>query len=304
MIVVTSGARYLDIDAYACCVAYAELLRLLGEDAQAVSTAVLNESITPSLRALSVNFSTSYTPHDTDTFALVDISDPSAFDTFVDLKRVSAVFDHRPGFEAQELSPDTHIEPIGAAATLIYEEWQKAGKLGHMSVESAKLLACAILDNTLDFKAHVTTPRDTAAYEFLAEHASLGDEWEAAYFSECQQSIDADVAKALHNDTKFLHFAGRDDELCAGQLVVWNARSFVTDDSTTVADVLHAMQPAWFANVVSISENCSYFLCDDNALQEWLQELLGVSFEGNLAKANRLWLRKEILKAAQERSAV
>lgn len=304
MVVVTSGARYLDIDAYACCIAYAELLRLLGEDAQAISTAVLNESITPSLRTLPASIATAYTPSEADTFVLVDISDPGAFDTVVDLKRVTAVFDHRPGFEEQATGVGTHIESIGAAATLIYEEWQKAGQLEHMSIGSAKLLAAAILDNTLDFKAHVTTPRDTAAYEFLAKHAALGDGWEATYFSECQQTIDADVAKALRNDTKFLRFADRGDKLCVGQLVVWNARSFVANESTTIASVLHAMQPTWFANVVSISEGCSYFLCDDAAIQQWLHELLDVSFEGNLAKANRLWLRKEILKAAQKHAAV
>jgi inorganic pyrophosphatase/manganese-dependent inorganic pyrophosphatase len=33
MIVVTSGARYIDIDAYACCVAYAELLNFLEKPA-------------------------------------------------------------------------------------------------------------------------------------------------------------------------------------------------------------------------------------------------------------------------------
>ena len=45
MKVVTSGSAYLDIDAYACCIAYAELLNLQGVDARAVSSAPLNASI-------------------------------------------------------------------------------------------------------------------------------------------------------------------------------------------------------------------------------------------------------------------
>lgn len=48
-IIVTSGKRYIDIDAYASCIAYAKLLRLKGKNAKAISTANLNESITNSL---------------------------------------------------------------------------------------------------------------------------------------------------------------------------------------------------------------------------------------------------------------
>ena len=40
-IIVTSGNRYIDIDAYASCIAYANLLRLKGKNAIAVSTANL-----------------------------------------------------------------------------------------------------------------------------------------------------------------------------------------------------------------------------------------------------------------------
>jgi hypothetical protein len=39
MRVVTSGSAYLDIDAFACCIAYAELLNHQGINARAVSSA-------------------------------------------------------------------------------------------------------------------------------------------------------------------------------------------------------------------------------------------------------------------------
>jgi|GEM_PF-4130639 len=39
-------------------------------------------------------------------------------------------------------------------------------------------------------------------------------------------------------------------------------------------------------------------MCDDVALQQWLAGLLGVKFEGILATADRLWLRKEIMRRA------
>ena len=39
MVVVTSGKKYIDIDAYASCIAYAKLLNLKGIKARAISTA-------------------------------------------------------------------------------------------------------------------------------------------------------------------------------------------------------------------------------------------------------------------------
>lgn len=52
MKIVTSGRKYLDIDAYASMIAYRELLRVLGEDVVAVSTALLNQSVPKMIRDL------------------------------------------------------------------------------------------------------------------------------------------------------------------------------------------------------------------------------------------------------------
>lgn len=307
MILVTSGAKYLDIDAYACCIAYAELLQLRAKDAQAISTAVLNKSITPSLRALPVAIDTHYQSHKDDTYVLVDLSDPDQFDTIVDLTQVEEVFDHHPGFEqywSKKLGDRSHIEFLGAAATLIYEQWQQFGKFNAMSQSSAKLLAAAILDNTLNFGAGTTTQRDKSAYHLLSKHASLDDAWAAQYFSECQQGVAADLPKALQNDTKFLKFANLPEKLCVGQLAVWDASSLIANELPTIATTLSAMQSEWFVNIISISEGYSYFLTPSSVIQQWLHELLGVNFEGDAAKADKLWLRKEIIKAAQESSVI
>lgn len=68
MKIVTSGANYLDIDAYACAVAYVELLKLQGEDAIAFSTAPLNESISTTVRSWNAPLTNDYSPSDDDTF--------------------------------------------------------------------------------------------------------------------------------------------------------------------------------------------------------------------------------------------
>lgn len=71
-----------------------------------------------------------------------------------------------------------------------------------MSVTSAKLLICGILDNTLNFGAKVTTQRDTDAYNALLAQAELPENWTAQYVTECQDAILEDAVSAIHNDTK------------------------------------------------------------------------------------------------------
>lgn len=306
MIIVTAGERYIDIDAYACAVAYAELLNLLGKPAIAASSAVWNESITTSLRALRTPLVTGHRPMPGDQFVMVDVSYPSQFDTFVDQQHIIEVFDHRAGFEeywTERLGNDSHIEFIGAAATLIYEAWAKAGVVNRMSKQSARLLAAAILDNTLDFKAGVTTDRDKTAYAFLARHADLSDQWAADYFTDCQAAILADLPRALQNDTKLLTFSGLEGQLCLGQIVVWNAQEVIADRLETISAVLGELRPLWLANVVSISEGKSYFVAGDQRVRSWAERLLNVHFIGNIATADTLWLRKEIIKQDKERTS-
>jgi len=142
----------------------------------------------------------------------------------------------------------------------------------------------------------VTTDRDKAAYKFLAEHAGLADAWVAAYFTECQNEILADLAESLRNDTKFIQFPGLAEELCLGQMVIWDAETVLASNLGTISETLKDMRSYWLANIVNISEGRSYLLSDNKDVQAWLSDLLHVEFKDNLAVADRLWLRKEIMK--------
>lgn len=307
MLVITAGARYIDIDAYACIVAYAELLNLLGKNAVGATTAPLNESITKRLRELPVPSVHDYKTGQADTFIMVDLSDPSQFDTIVDVGRVVEVFDHHAGFEdfwSERIGAGSHIEFIGAAATLIYEQWEKAGKLLEMSRVSAELLAAAIQDNTLHFLAGVTTDRDRTAYAFLASHAHLDEQWVAEYFSDCQASTLVDVPTSLRNDTKYFRWPNLAPELTMGQLVLWDAHEVAASGIETFVKTLATPGKAWLVNLVSISEKRSYFVTDSSEVKAWLHALIGVGFDGDIAVADRLWLRKEVLKAALSQPAL
>jgi inorganic pyrophosphatase/exopolyphosphatase len=311
MKIVTSGALYLDIDAYGGCIAYAELLRILGIDARAVSTAPLNESITTTVRSWGGEFFQDYQPQDGDTFAIIDVSGAESLDSIVDIDRVDTVIDHHVGqedFWRQRIGSSADIEFIGAACTQVYEHWVRADQLSAMSAMSARLLMTGILDNTLGFRANVSTKRDRAAYEAMTAIAGLPKDWPALYFAECQAAIESQLEVAIRNDTKHLP----DAELikyhhllptCIGQLVVWNAQSLLVNRLSEIKAAMNAQADKWFVNVVSIEEGVSYIVAKDPLVQENITALLDLKdFKDGYAAADHLWLRKEILKAAFQAS--
>ncbi|HSW91045.1 MAG TPA: hypothetical protein VLG09_00180 [Candidatus Saccharimonadales bacterium] len=298
MRVITSGAAYIDIDAYACIVAYAELLRIQGVEAVALTTAPLNESISKTVRSWHVSLETKYTPSLSDTFTLIDVSDPGHFDKVVDLTRVDEVIDHHPGFESywqEHIGDDAHIEFIGAACTLVYEQWKAAGLLEKMSVTSARLLVCGILDNTLNFGASVTTQRDIDAYDALLAQADLPDNWTAHYFTECQEVILSDPVTAIRNDTKVLMFKSFDKPVCIGQLVVWDGDQVIAQHEKALRESLVQTRSEWLINLISVGDRKSYFVTDNPHIQKWLSKLLDIQFNNVSAVATRPWLRKEII---------
>lgn len=299
MKVVTSGAKYIDIDAYAGCIAYAELLQLQGEDALAVCTAPLNESVSDTVRSWNAPIKNAYEPSENDEFILIDVSEPEQFDQIVNLEKVSQVIDHHPGLEQywqDKIGDKAVIEFIGAACTLVYESWKSANLLDKMSIVSARLLICSILDNTLNFGAKVTTQRDVEAYEALLKIAELPDNFTSQYFTECQNAILQDLIVAIQNDAKILQFRTYGEPISVGQLVVWDGSKIFQESQETIEQTLASIKPDWFMNLVNVGEGKSYFITKNTDVQNWLEKLLNVRFSNNVAVADHLWLRKEIIK--------
>ncbi|MGI6612605.1 MAG: DHH family phosphoesterase [Candidatus Nanosyncoccaceae bacterium] len=299
MKIITSGKRYLDIDAYAGCIAYAELLNSRGEEVMAVSTALPNESVNDTVRSWGDFFETNYVPTKDDEFIIIDVSNPDHFDKIVKLEKVYEVIDHHIGHEEywqSKLGDKAEIEFIGSVCTLIYERWQVAGVLKQMNPTTAKLLMCGILDNTLNFGAKVTTKRDIDAYKSLRKIADVQDDFAAQYFSDCQKAIMKDLASAVKNDSKIMIFKALDKPVAMGQLAVWDASEIITNGQDVIRQVLFNIESNWAMNLINISESKSYFITDNVDVQKYFEKLLAVKFDGGTAVANRLWLRKEIVK--------
>lgn len=294
-LIITAGATYLDIDAYACMVAMAELLQLQGKKAIAYSTASHNYSVCPSLvedgqilRELPQEW------EENGRYIIVDVSDPEYLKKSVPLDNVVGVYDHHIGFESyweDHIGENAKIEFIGAAATLIYREWKKAGLQDRMSRRTARLLIAAILDNTLNLTSANTTYEDLEVFQTLCKYADVGKDWFASYFAEVQAGVEADLRNALLGDTKTV----RDNPVLppkVAQICVWSSDSILQ----RISEIRGWFDGVWMLNIIDIRHNCSWFVCDDPGHQEKIGRCFGVSFEDGVAKTSVSYLRKEIIR--------
>lgn len=299
LFLITAGSTYLDIDAYACAVAMAELLNLQGNAAIAYSTAPCNYSVCEFLtddgqivRQLPEGISEQDAK-----YIIVDVSDPEFLGSSVPLDRVTEVYDHHVGFEdywTSRIENGAHIEFIGAAATLIYREWKKSGLTDKMQNATARLLIAAILDNTLNLTSSNTTEEDKEAFRALCAHAGVGDKFRAAYFSEVQANVEADLENAIFKDIKTV----RDNPILpprVAQLCVWDTKRIFTK-LPEIRDWFARAGEPWMINIIDLAQNCSFFVCDDEGYQRKIERIFDVYFESGVAKTTMPYLRKQIIK--------
>lgn len=298
--IVTAGSSYLDIDAYACCVAMRDFLLLQGRNAIAYSSAINNYSIPPCIAELGM-INQSF-PKEIETakvqYIIVDVSDPSYLDQNISISNVIEVYDHHIGYEdywnKKIGCANTHIEFIGAAATLIYRLFLSYGLQNQMNQSTAKLLIAAILDNTLNLTSKNTTEEDRRAFSDLCQMANVDSEWCIHYFREVQRQIEDHLYNAIFGDIKHIqHSALLPDRIA--QLCVWDALKTI-DKLTDIRKWFGESGNTWLLNIVDIQKHCSFFVCDHKNYQRILEEAFDCRFIGDFAQLSTPYLRKEIIK--------
>ena len=299
-IIVTSGQQFTDIDALACVISYTELLKIESKDAESVLPGILNESITQSVKNWGLELKERPSTTENTKYILMDISDEKEFASFVKENNVLEIFDHRYGYEEywkEKLGNDSHIEMVGSCATLIWEEFKKRINPLKISISSANLLLTAIISNTLNFKASVTTKRDTKAFEDLKKFTDLPDDWSEIYFEEQDRDKLSNAYRAIINDTKIISGP------VIAQLEMWNSKELFDKQLVEVERALTSFgKSEWFLTSPSISEGLNYLFTKNQRLKRLLEKNIEAKFEGDIGKTKKLWLRKEIVRKFSENS--
>ena len=168
-LVITSGCKYVDIDAYASAIAYRELLKKQGNNVTASTLAPLNQSIPPFILGLKYQLDPAEAASDAK-YIVLDTSNPDFFDKRVTVDNLVEIIDHHTGFEdywKNYPNIKTQIEFIGSVCTIIFEKIVSSGYTEILDTDLCKLLVAGILDNTLNLKSSITTDRDRNAYDKL-----------------------------------------------------------------------------------------------------------------------------------------
>lgn len=302
--IITSGDKYIDIDGLASSIAYQKLLKLKNINSHIVFTPALNQSISKTILTWDISFDRKL-PQGIESsdleFILLDISDPLRFDACVIMDQVIEVWDHHFGHDHhwKKLGGNSHIEPIGATSTMIFEEYQKEKLLGKMDKTTANLLYTTIRTHTLNLNAQITTDRDRKAVELLENFIDLPDDWISKYYSEIDQYRVSNPIEAIENDTKYDII--KKETYAIGQAELWDAKPFIFNFKTEIMNSLKRTNSKFtFLTATSISEGKNYLITPNKLLQKMLKKAIGAKFDGDFGQTDKLWLRKEIIRELQK----
>lgn len=294
MIVLTVGKTYVDIDGYASCLAYRELLKMLGIKAKFVTHSILNYSIIKSLLDLPYKVD-DYLVKEDDNFIILDLSNKDYFPDFVKEDRIVELIDHHSGFEKywnDKLNENVVIDKIGAVATIIVEKYEQNDLLKKMNKDIAKLLMAAILDNTLNFTAQITSDRDRMAYKKLQLITGELD-FADVYFNECQNTIECNLEKSIVNDLKHQKTNDYLPEII-GQLTIWNIDR-LKDKKNKIKQIMNVKGEKWIINIISLKDNNSYIMCSDTDVRQKINELFDCEYDEEFLILKPARLRKELM---------
>lgn len=299
-IIVTSGKKYLDIDAYASMLAYRELLRALFPDAEvyAASSAKPNESV-PKFFLDSQRKLDQIAPKGDEYFTVLDVSNPEFFDPIIDKARIIEIIDHHTGYvEDWQTKPEVRvqIELIGSVCTMIYEKFVEAGRVDLLDTELCELLVAGIIDNTLNLRASITSERDIQAYNALMEIGELESDFAKKYFEACDETVLQNFEQTLIDALKIERVSPLLPEVF-GQISL-SSRQRV--DESKLRKVM-AGYDKWVVNVISLEDGKSYLYYYGNNVRDGLTTFLNSEREENgLLVLKKFMLRKEIMKKARE----
>lgn len=297
MNVLVTSYEHPDLDGTACSAAYAHLLLMQGNDAQAAIFSSPQQEAVIAFEYFSTPLPSQGAPllqNDPD-IVLVDTSDPDDIASTIDPNRVIEVIDHRVVHHLEGFPhAQSQMELVGSCATLIAEKFSAASILPPREI--AGPLYGAIVSNTINFKASVTTDRDRQMAEWLNNVLKLPSTFVHDFFR--QKSVLTDpLATVLEKDYKQTRFG---NTLCSiFQLEIIDARQFLLDhlsDLTTIMNDARANKQVdvLFVNCIDIEKGYNCIYANDPTTKEILSTILSLTFHGDIATTDTIMMRKQI----------
>lgn len=292
-----------DLDGTACAFAYAEFLQKSGQKAVA---AIFGK---PSREAQFVLKQFRISPlkkaenlvNQTDKIVIVDASDTRGISKLIVPKRVIEIIDHRKIHEAHKFpNARTQIELVGSAATLIAEKFHQAKIL--ISKEAAALLFSAIVSNTINFKALVTTTRDHQMADWLKTKFDLPKDYVHEMFTNKSQFKEL-FKWTFSGDLATFQFGNY--SLGIAQLEMIGTEDYINRNLKKIKETLSKLKTDKSLNFIlltsiDLEKAFNQLVIIDKGTQRVLELALQVKFQNGIAKRDGILMRKEIVPLVKE----
>jgi manganese-dependent inorganic pyrophosphatase len=286
-----------DLDGIACSIAYGEFMQ---KNNRSVTVSIIGN---PQEEAKYVFNRFGFPPlavienaNDFDEVILVDTSETHMLDNKIAVEKVVEIIDHRQVHEADKFpNAVSQIELVGAASTLVTEKFIQNGV--EISKQSATLLYCAIISNTLNFRASVTTHRDKEAAKWLNRTANLpADFWKELFLAKSDLSGNK-LVERIEGDFALLDIGGK--KIGVAQIEMIGVKKLLDDRGDEVVGALQAIQNKQgldmvFQNTIELEEPKNYIIAYEPETKQLLEKILDIKFEGAVAERPNIIMRKQI----------
>ncbi len=296
MKILVTGYENSDLDGTACTFAYAEFLQKTGKNASAAVFGKPHREAQFVLKKFSITSlkNAEKIINNVDGIILVDASDLRGISEKINPEKVIEIIDHRKIHEAHRFpNAKVQVELVGSAATLIAEKFHT--KNIPISKESAALLFSAIVSNTINFQANVTTDRDHKMANWLKNKLYLPENYVHEMFADKSK---LESSWGFINDLATFHFNNYD--LGAAQLEIINVDKFITKNLSAIKRMLQKTKQEKSLNLIfltciDLEKASNTLVAIDEETQKVLERALRVKFEKGVAKRDGILMRKEII---------
>lgn len=294
-----------DLDGYACAIGYAELLRKQHINARA---AIFGRPLSEVIFVINYTKSKilSLPNSDLKEFDAIVLVDKSTFNpqyNLFDKCKVTEVIDHRKINETHLFSKaKLQIELIGACATLITEKFIKA-KI-KPETPTSFLLYGAICSNTINFKNSLTSKRDIAAADYLKKLARIPDSFTKQMFVFKSNLTGKKLIDQMTNDA-LDHLEINDKKFTIFQIESVDCKNLVKNRINEIEefmekDAKEKKLDFYFINMIDVFEGYNFIISPDRKTKKLLGEILRLKFYKNVARADYIIMRKEIVAKIKE----
>lgn len=202
--VLVFGHKNPDTDSICSAIAYAELKKKLGMDAEPVRLGELNGETQYALEKFNAEVPrlVEAVSNEVSNVILVDHNERQQSANDIEKVRIIEVIDHHRVANFETSDPlYFRVEPVGCTATILNKMYKENGV--EIAKETAGLMLSAIISDSLLFKSPTCTEQDVAAAKELAEIAGVdAEEYGLAMLKAGADLSDKTIAQLISLDAK------------------------------------------------------------------------------------------------------